>query len=302
MFKILLLFIIPISSYAKLLDKVVGVINENVYTLSEIKRIKETVNIRKEISPFIYAKNKYAELEILNLIQRSFIIKDKLSELGFVIGDDAVESRINETEKSLGLNRTELLQFLKSKNISFNEYFELIREAMEYSVFQRRIIAPLITITDQELKNYYFKNNSNNKVLRFKYKVVDFSLPANAVATSTDEQNLPQVLLKYQKTGIIPEVYKEIDTIDLGNISDEDLPKELSALLKTTDEKQFSKIYKKDGLIHSFYVIEKDLVESSEFIRQKNMIYNQIFMNRSESVSNNWFNREILNYYVVNNL
>lgn len=304
MFKIIFLFIllVPSLSYSKLLDKVVGGINENIYTLSELRRIKNTISIRKEISPFIYTKDSYQESEILTLLQRNFVIKDKLSELGFVISDDAVESRINETERSLGLNRTELLQFLSTKNITFNEYFELIRQAMQYSVFQRRIIAPLITITDQELKNYYYKNNSNNKVLRFKYKVVDFSLPSSSIITSEDEYNLPNVLQKYQKTGVIPEMYKDIDTMDLGNISDEDIPKELSNLLKQTDEKSFSKPYKKDGTTHSFYVVEKDLVESTEFIKQKNMIYNQIFMERSESVSNNWFNREILNYYIVNNL
>ena len=304
MFKLIFsfFFIFPILTQAKLLDKVVGGINENIYTLSEIKRIKRTINIRKEISPFIYKKDSYSESEILSLIQKSFIIKDKLSELGFVIGDDAVESRIVETEKSLGLNRNELLQFLNTKNITFNEYFELIREAMQYSVFQRRIIAPLITITDQELKNFYYKNNSNNKVLRFKYIVVDFSLPSNKIITQLDEKKLPSVLLKYQKTGVIPEMYKDIDTSDLGNISDEDIPKELSNLLKQTDEKNFSMPYKKDGITHSFYVVEKDLVESTEFLKQKNLIYNQIFMNRSDSVSNNWFNREILNYYVINNL
>jgi peptidyl-prolyl cis-trans isomerase SurA len=205
--KIILLVLMALSAQANatLIDKVAGVINDNVYTLSEVTRVQNTLDIRKEIAPFIYKDKSSSQGDILRLMQNKFIIKDKLSELGFVISDDAVESRIKETEKSLRLNRPELLQFLKSKGISFNEYFELLREAMEYSVFQRRIIAPLVTITDQELKNFYYNMNSSNKALSFKYKVVDFTLPENKVLKS-DLDRLPAILETYKKTGNIPQI------------------------------------------------------------------------------------------------
>ncbi len=293
--------IISFNVHAKLLDKIAGVINDKVFTLSEIERVKKTINIRKEIAPFIYKGTKYSNSDILNILHRNFVIKDRLAELGFVISDDAVESRIKETEKGLRLNRKELLLFLKSKGISFNEYFELIREAMEYSVFQRRIIGPLVTITDQELKNFYYTANSNNKALSFKYKVLDFSIAKNKVPKE-DLKRLPEILLKYKKTGNLPQIYSDLDTNDLGTLSDEDLPKDLSALLKKTNENTFSKLYIKNGVIHSFYITKKDLAESSDFLAKKNMIYNQIFINRSAKISDNWFSREILNYYTLNNL
>lgn len=296
------LILFSITAQAALIDKVAGVINDSVYTLSEVKRVKNTLGIRQEIAPFIYKKNiNFSEGDILRLMQNKFIIKDKLSELGFVISDDAVESRIKETEKSLRLNREELLQFLKSKGITFNEYFELLREAMEYSVFQRRIIAPLVTITDQELKNFYYKMNSSNKALSFKYKVVDFSLPEGKVLKE-DLKRLPSILENYKTTGNIPKIYSDIATNDLGDVSDEDLPKELSKLLKNTDEKKFSNLYIKGGVIHSFYLVKKDLAESSDYIQKRNLIYNQIFLERSSKIAQNWFSRESLNYYVLTNL
>ncbi len=293
--------LISFNVQAKLLDKIAGVINDKVFTLSEVERVNKTLSIRKEIAPFIYKGSKYNNSDILNILHRNFVIKDRLAELGFVISDDAVESRIKETEKGLRLNRKELLLFLKSKGISFNEYFELIREAMEYSVFQRRIIGPLVTITDQELKNFYYTANSNNKALSFKYKVLDFSI-AESKVPKEDLKRLPEILLKYKKTGNLPQIYSDLDTNDLGTLSDEDLPKDLSTLLKKTNENSFSKLYIKNGVIHSFYITKKDLAESSDFLAKKNMIYNQIFINRSAKISDNWFSREILNYYTLNNL
>jgi peptidyl-prolyl cis-trans isomerase SurA len=300
-FLLLILISLTTNAQATLIDKVAGVINDNVYTLSEVNRVKSTLGIRKEIAPFIYKDKSSSQGDILRLMQNKFIIKDKLSELGFVISDDAVESRIKETEKSLRLNRPELLQFLKSKGISFNEYFELLREAMEYSVFQRRIIAPLVTITDQELKNYYYNMNTSNKALSFNYKVVDFTLPEGKVLKQ-DLKRLPAILETYKKTGNIPQIYADISTNDLGKVSDEDLPKDLSKLLKTTDEKRFSKLYIKGGVIHSFYLVSKDLAESSDFIQKRNLIYNQIFLKRSSKIAQNWFSRETLSYYVLTNL
>ncbi len=296
-----LIFLFPLYTQAALIDKVAGVVNDNVYTLSEITRISNTLSIRREIAPFIYKKIKMSKNDVLTLIQNGFIIKDKLSELGFIISDDAVDSRIQETEKSLRLTRSELLAFLKSKGITYNEYFELIREAMEYSVFQRRIIAPLVTITDQELKNFYYKMNKNNKALSFQYKVVDFVLPVKKVLKE-DIKRLPAILSQYRKTGNIPSIYSDLATNDLGDVSDEDLPKQLSKILRATNEGTFSENYIRDGQVHIFYVIKKELAESSDYISKRNLIRNQIFSKRADKISQNWLSRESLNYYVLKNI
>jgi peptidyl-prolyl cis-trans isomerase SurA len=302
--KIILLLLILSSTvtHSRLLDKIAGVINDKVYTLSEIERINSSLSARKEISPFIYTNANYTNLEILKLLQRGYIIKDKLSSMGFVISDDSVESRIVDTEKRLGLSRRDLLDFLKSKNINFNEYFEIIRETMEFNVFNQRIIAPLVSITDQELKNFYYKlNTNNNKVLAFKYTVVDFYLNENQVIKNELER-LPDILSNYQKTGNIPSIYKDIQTNNLGTITGEDVPSELNKLLHQTSEGSFSKPYVKGGVVHIFYVKSKDLTESSDFLNKKELIYNQIFAEKSKSIFKSWFLKESTNYYIQENI
>jgi peptidyl-prolyl cis-trans isomerase SurA len=296
-----MLLVLAFNANAKLLDKIAGVINDKVYSLSELKRIQSTVKARKEIAPFIYTKKKYSVNDILKLQHRIFIVKDKLSEQGFVVSDDSVEARIKDTEKRLGLSRNDLLDFLSSKRISFNEYFELIREATEYNIFNRRIISPLVNITDQEIKNHYYKMNKSNKALSFKYQIVDFYLPESKVLKQ-DRKRLSYILEEYQKTGNLPSIYKDIETSNLGNVSDDDLPKELSNILKKTDEGSFSRPYMKNNLIHLFFVKKKDLSASQDFISKKSMIYNEIYMERSKSITANWFSREGLNYFVLENL
>lgn len=286
------------SAQAKLLDKVAGVINDKIITLSELKRVKNTIPTRQEIAPFLFDGSDYTLKTVLKKFQHTFIIKDKLSEMGYVISDDAVESRIAQTEKQLGLNREQLEAFLDSKGISFSEYFEIIRSAMEYNVFNSRIIGPLVTITDQEIKNFYYKQNANSKALSFKYKVVNFVISEDKVQKE-DIAKLPNVLAKYRQSGNLPTIYSSFQTNDLGRLSGDDLPKDLNAVLKSTNEKDFSKPYIKDGQIHIFYLDEKNLAESSEFLQQKRHIHNYLFAKQSQKVMDQWFSKEILNYYIL---
>jgi peptidyl-prolyl cis-trans isomerase SurA len=283
----------------KLLDKLVAVVNTRVISLSEIKRIEDTLAARKEVSPMIYSEPKYAPKQLLDVIIKSFIIRDKINAQGYVINDDAVESRIKMTEERLGLKRADLLTFLKTKNLTFEEYFEIIRETMEYNVFASKIIAPLISVTEQEIKNEYYRRNSSNKTLSFKYNLVDFYIK-ESLLINKDQEKFLAVLKDYQLTGKLPEEYKDLETNNLDNLNEDALSKELASTLKTTGEGSFSKASTINGYMHIFYVQKKDLVESQEFTRIKEQIQNDLFMDKGKAVTQNWFDREFSNYYIKN--
>ncbi len=283
----------------KLLDKLVAVINTRIVSLSEIKRMEDTLPARQEVSPMVYNESKYTHKQLLNIIIRSFIIREKINAQGYVINDDAVESRIKMTEERLGLKRADLLNFLKSKNLTYEEYFEIIRETMEYNVFASKIIAPLISVTEQEIKNEYYKRNTSNNALSFKYNLVDFYVKESTLVDKNEARFLA-VLKDYQLTGKLPEEYRELETNNLENLNEDALSKELGAILKTTSEGSFSKASTINGYMHVFYVQKKDLVESQDFVKFKEQIQNDIFMSKGKSVTNNWFDREYSNYYINN--
>lgn len=285
----------------KLLDKIVAVVNTRVISLSELSRMEDTLPARKEVSPVLYNQGKYTQKELLDLIIRSFIIRDKINAQGYVINDDAVESRIKMTEERLGLKRADLLTFLKSKKITYEEYFEVIRETMEYNIFASKIIAPLISVTEQELKNEFYRRNTSNQALSFKYNLVDFFIKESEMIDKKHDRFLA-VLKDYQLTGKLPAEYRSLETSNLENLNEDGLNKDLAKALKPTAEGAFSEPVAFNGYLHVFYVQKKDLVESQEFTRAKEQIQNDIFMTKGKSVSNNWFDREYSNYYIKNHL
>ncbi len=283
----------------KLLDKIVAVVNTRVISLSEIKRVEDTLEARREVSPVVYNEKKYDQKQLLDIMIKSFIIRDKINAQGYVINDDAVESRIKMTEERLGLKRADLLQFLKGKGLTYEEYFEIIRETMEFNIFAQRIIAPLISVTEQEIKNEYYRRNSTNNALSFKYNLTDFYIPEGKLVDKSQDKFLA-VLKDYQLTGKLPEEYRELETSNLDNINEDGLTKELAKVLKNTSEGSFSSAVSLNDHLHVFYVQKKDLVESQDFAKFKDQIQNDIFMSKGKSVTNNWFDREFTNYYIKN--
>ncbi|HXH31828.1 MAG TPA: peptidylprolyl isomerase [Bacteriovoracaceae bacterium] len=303
-----LIFLLLSSSFAiaqenkaseKLLDKIVAVINTKVISLSEINRMEVTLPARLEVSPMVYTESKYDQKKLLEVMLRSYIIRDKINAQGYVINDDAVESRIKMTEERLGLKRADLLTFLKSKKLTYEEYFEIIRETMEYNIFAQRIISPLISVTEQEIKNEYYRKNSSNNALSFKYNLVDFYVPVSTI-TNKNEEKFLSVLKDYQLTGKLPEEYSGLESNNLENLNEDGLSKETAKVLKTTAEGSFSKAITLNDNLHVFYVQKKDLVESQEFAKNKDEIQNSIFMEKGKSVTTNWFDREYSNYYIKN--
>ncbi|MFY7993096.1 MAG: hypothetical protein ACOVP4_07395 [Bacteriovoracaceae bacterium] len=301
--QILLFLILSVNVHAqdKLLDKIVAVINTRVVSLSELDRMMETLPARRELSPLVFTEKTYDQKKLLTTVMQSYIVRDKINAIGYVITDDQVEGRIRMTEERVGFKRSDLLSYLKSKGVTFEEYFEIIRETMEYNVFASRIIGPLISVTEQEVKNEFYKRNSSNKALSFKYNLVDFYLPESTLVDANDEV-LVSVLKDYQLTGRLPEAYKNMETNKLEQISEEGLNSNMATALKTANEGSFSKPIRINGTVHVFYVEKKDLVESQQYLQFKDQLEQEIMMEKGKAVSKNWFDREYNNYYIKNYL
>lgn len=305
MLKYILLIVLGAShafAQDKLLDKIVAVINGKVFTLSELKRIEKTIEARKEISPFLYTPGKtFSETELLNLMIKSYVVRDRLSQQGYVVGDDSVESRIRMTEEKLGLNRDSLLEFLKAKGVSYEEYFEVIREAMEFNLFTTRIIAPLVTVTEQEIKNEFYKRSSDNRALSFKYNVVDFSVPGTQ-AKGKDIKTFKQALKDYQVSGRLSLGYSDLESSAFDEIKEDALAPAIVKALGQTPEGEFTEPFMLGDRLHSFYVKNKDLVESQAYLKSRAKLEDEIYNEKTGALSSNWFERELSNYFIKNYL
>lgn len=296
-FLILLTFLVSISPEAKLLDKIMAIYDDQPILLSQLKRIQKNIPARRNISPQIFVKEKYGIDELAKMRIHSMLIRAKLSDMGYVVSDDQVEASIKGTEERLGLNRAALLNFLENNDFAFDEYFELIRESQEFGLFVSRVVQPLISITEQDIKNAYYKKYSSKKSLSFSYNLVDFAISEGALSKA-QVVNLRPTLIDFQQNGVLPEAYSSVSTNELGDLSEESLIPPIKKSLTKANEGEFSQPVLLGGTYHVFFVKKKDLVESSDFLEKKNQIYSELFRKAIDKISESWFKTEMAKHYV----
>lgn len=297
---ILLLLVISFQAQATLLDKIMAVIDENIITLSQVKRIKSTLDARAEISPQIYQIG-LNEREIIDTEISATIVRKKLAELGYTITDENVDAQIQQTESRLRLSRKQLLEFLESKGIYFEEYFEISRKTIEFNLFFSRVIAPQVTITDQEIKNEFLKDNSASvKTSTFQFNLVDYSIDTGEI----DEgqlKNFRSAVMKLHQDGTIDAKYKAISTNVFSQLSVESLDKTLASQIRNLNEGEYSQPILFNQEYHIFYVDKKDLIESSDYAKLKDRIKNSIFEDRAKDFVKIWYkrrrNKHFIKYY-----
>lgn len=285
------------TAQAKLLDKIVAIVDDNIITLSQIVRTNQNMPIKKNVAALVYDKPTFTNAEILDIAVNKFLIRSKLTELGYSITDDQVESQIKANEKRLNVDRKALMAFLKQQGSTFDEYFETLREAIEYSYFISRVISPTIAISEQDVKNTYFKNNIHDSRLNFKYSLVDYSIGKD-VLPKFDKKQMENVVKQYRINGVLPESFSTLSANNLDDITEEGLTSELKNLLKNTDEGSMTGEILMNGQHHIFYVTKKDLVESEEFSKQKDKIREDLFEVAVKNEALLWFEREKNKHYI----
>lgn len=298
---ILLIFFFTTCSEAKLIDKITAIIDDNIITLSQINRTSKNLAIKRNVAPMIYDKASFTSEELINITINKYLIRLKLTELGYSVTDDQVEAQIKTNEKRLNVDRKSLMNFLKEQGSTFDEYFETLREAIEQSYFINRVVSPSVAISDQDVKNNYFKNNISDSRLSFKYTVIDYSI-SKEVNQKYAKNQFPDVVRQYRINGILPEDFSAMTITNLDEITEEGIALDLKNLLKLTDEGAISSLILLNGSYHVFYILKKDLVESEAFSKQKDIIRESLFEAAVKYEAQLWLERERNKHYIKTSL
>lgn len=285
------------NAQAKLIDKISAIVDDNIVTLSQVTRVSKILPIKKNVAAMVYDKDSFTTEEIINISVNKFLIRAKLSELGYSITDDQVEAQIKANEKRLNVDRKSLMNFLKQQGSTFDEYFETLREAIEYSYFINRVISPTIAVSEQDVKNTYFKNNIKDSRLNFKYTLIDYSIGKDVMPKLAKGQ-MEEVVRQYRINSNLPEAFSTLTSTNLDEITEEGVSTELKNLLKHTDEGAMTPVIVISGQHHIFYVAKKDLVESENFTKQKDQIRDSLFEVAVKAEAQLWFERERNKHYI----
>lgn len=275
---------------AQLLDKVVGVINQKSFSLSEVRRIKDTFEGRKMIAPMIYEVVDKSSRGIIKHLFHIYIIRNELEKIGYKVTDERVENQIKNTLARLKMTKQQLMTQLSQNGLNYQEYEEIIRESMEFSLFNQKIISPLVIVSEQEVKSFHWKNIGKRKsTASVEYKLKDYMVEKEV--SFSEAMRIKKEIQKYIKKN--KEYKKEgVDPIDFGSVKSENLDKKISAALIKLKKGELSKPILIQGYYHIFHIINRKESESDQYQDSKVRIANYLYQEKSRNVMDSYFEQK----------
>ncbi len=279
------------------LDKTVAILGEKIISLTEIKRLLKTQQMRHEIAPFIYPKETMTQQKARDVMIEVLLVRKGLARLGIELADSDVESQIKANEERLKLSKSRLTAILAERGIQYSEYFELIREGMERNVLQSQVISPSVSVSEQEIKNYYIKKGNKSETLSYRYDLKNFLFSKEAIKklSSKEMHTMVQEHLKHGQNPLHRSLY---EVIPLQDIPQEDLLKTFRQELEERNEGELTSAIKHEGDIYFFYVVKKELKESAHFMREKERYGQELFIAELQKITASWIEKEKKRHYL----
>jgi len=153
-----------VECQAKIVDRIVAIVNGQVITLYELEKraapflkkyISEDMSPdeKRQIKQQIYAK-------ILPQMIDDYLVDEEIKKLGINVSDEELEHAIENICKSNGITREEFIEKLKKEGLTLEKYKEQMAKQIQRMQLVNAQVRSKIVITDEQVKEYIRKKNA----------------------------------------------------------------------------------------------------------------------------------------------
>jgi peptidyl-prolyl cis-trans isomerase SurA len=212
-----LAWVVGLSGYAQageaiLIDQLMGYVNTQPILRSDIQKYLRTLGLRAQIDP-LYAHSEMAKKgeNISQIEVVDALINNNLIEKDIPKTDAEVEQEINTIQNAGHIDRNTLKLALQKEGYEFSDYFDLIREASSKKELIGREIQPKVSISEDDIKNYYFNHLPKNSISHRAFHLQLISVnPKNYKIASAATKTAQDALKKVRQGESFEEVAKRI--------------------------------------------------------------------------------------------
>jgi len=277
---------------AEIIDKVVGIVNKDVITLSGLIKITQSETPNPENF------NSQEKLRgLLHQIIEQTLITQEAARLAIRASDKEVDNAIEKFKKGNGINNDQLQKALRDQGMTWEEYRERFREEISRQHIINQKIRAKVSVTDKDLEMYY-DENIDDFVEPPKVKIEQLFFPFPSEATY---QTKNEILLKaegalkriqsgetFQKVAEQHGMVKEGESLDLGYF-------EKGELMSCLDNAAFSLIIgKASDLISSdkglfiIKVLDRAEAKTKTIDEAREKIFDHIYRQKMENKYQEW--------------
>lgn len=181
---IALFFVFTSPVQAVIVDRIVAIVNDTLITQSDLNNAFEPIRQKIEAQTTGAEREKTlkgAQESILNRMIDNILIEQQAAKLGITVKDEDVTGTIRNILSQKNLTMDDFEKILEKEGLSLDAYKKEVKEQMTRSRVIRRELRIAISVSDEEIGEYYAQHRSEYEgqiAVRIKQIVLFF--PENA--------------------------------------------------------------------------------------------------------------------------
>lgn len=286
-------FLWTMTSHAKIIERVVAVVNDEVILLSDVSRFRQNLQNGgllfeellqlRDLGPL----KKSQKSQVDHLIDEK-IVDSEVKRQNLQVTIERVEQQIRNMARAKGVTRSQLKKLLEEGGIKFSEYQNFVRLSLgRKSLIEKEIISK-IKISDEEISTYYISKTGHGEGQAFEYRLAHILFSPDKGGDRAAKARAEKVhkLLKETK-GVnfakLASQYSEDPHFSneglLGDFKSGEMRPTFEDSVRDLSVGSISKIVKTGAGYHIIKLLNKTLVADPNLKRQKERI-SEILMAR----------------------
>jgi peptidyl-prolyl cis-trans isomerase SurA len=275
----------PQKAQARLLEKVYGVVNGEIITLTEIREYQEKLKNGGFLNDLLFSDPKVREKAeknreyLLKLLIDEKIIDFEIKKQGLLVTEERVNKEIETIAKRQNMNAAQLKQTLQMQGVDYSEYRSFVKKSIERRQLVEKEITSKIKISEQDIVSHYLAKSKKSKSQVFEFNLAHILL-------GPGDQSEAQLVLSQLNEGQSFEALVKNSSIDkdskqkngaFGVFKSGEMISSIENAIKNLEIGETSKIVETPMGLHIFKILDKKLVEDPAIQKQKDVIYQQLF-------------------------
>lgn len=303
-FNIFLVLSISTTSYGKVIERVVAVVNGNAITLTELNDYRKKLKSEGLVDDALLMLTDKKSLlksnkNLIDHLINEKIIDHEVKKNNLSITIERVEQEVRNITKRNNISRNQLQSALKEKGVAFSDYQNFIKTSLERQSLIEKEIRSKIKISDEDISDYYIKHSNKPDSLVFRYTLSQIFVSPKSKG-KVEAKNLAQRISEKLKKGVsfntLASQYSEDPSFTKGGYWGEftlnEMSKPFQEGLAKVNAGETSGVISSPAGFHIIKVTKKTLVEDPQLEAQKESIRNIIFANLFKNHFKGWLDRK----------
>ncbi len=290
--------LVPCIARAEVVDRIVAVVNNDVITEVQLNRALAARSKNGD-------KNQPAPMarqDILDRLINDRLINQLMSSAKIEVTEDDLANAIANVLKQNGMTIEQLRSEVASKGMSYEDYKKEVELEIRRIKFINQMIGPKVKITDQDLRDYYQRNQDRFRG-SVRAHIAQIFLPFEGLKSEAEAEQLKQTALsivsKGRKGGNFAELARTYskgpnssEGGDLGMVSLKDLPQPVADTIRNLRVGDVSNpILTENGLV-IVKLISLPELSASDFDGLRDRIYSALYDERIQETMNSYLEKE----------